>query len=287
MCRRFAQRKSAFASAGSSMSKMSRVSMRIAPITAPAASSSANEGTGAATCAHSIPLETRSAIRASQRSCTPNGIRRTRSASCKRVPSGGAKVPAVKHIPERFRPALLAAALLVLISTVTRLALALRPEVAVGSIGQWLGVFIVGFAFDLIAACYLLAPLVLWLALVPNRLARTRTHRAFVLLLIAAAAYGALVLAVAEWLFWEEFGARFNFIAVDYLLYTHEVLANIWQSYPTGKLLVVLALAAVALTALVARPLWRWSAAPSSWRAALASLMVLAGLVTGATWLVD
>jgi len=93
--------------------------------------------------------------------------------------------------------------------------------------------------------------------------------------------------AVSEWLFWEEFGARFNFIAVDYLLYTHEVLANIWQSYPTGKLLVVLALAAVALTALVARPLWRWSAAPSSWRAALASLMVLAGLVTGATWLVD
>ena len=33
--------------------------------------------------------------------------------------------------------------------------------------------------------------------------------------------------AVAEWLFWDEFGARFNFIAVDYLVYTREVLGNI------------------------------------------------------------
>ena len=178
-------------------------------------------------------------------------------------------MPAVKHIPERFRPALLAAALLVLISTVTRLALALRPEVAVGSIGQWLGVFIVGFAFDLIAVCYLLAPLVLWLALVPNRLARTRTHRAFVLLLIAAAAYGALVLAVAEWLFWDEFGSRFNFIAVDYLLYTHEVLGNIWQSYPVGRVLAGLAVLALGAAFAVRRPAWSGAGAALSWRPAL------------------
>ena len=39
-----------------------------------------------------------------------------------------------------------------------------------------------------------------------------------------------LLLPVAEWLFWDEFGGRFNFIAVDYLLYTHEVLGNIWES---------------------------------------------------------
>lgn len=38
--------------------------------------------------------------------------------------------------------------------------------------------------------------------------------------------------AIAECIFWEEFHARFNFIAVDYLVYTHEVLQNIWESYP-------------------------------------------------------
>jgi phosphoglycerol transferase MdoB-like AlkP superfamily enzyme len=38
-------------------------------------------------------------------------------------------------------------------------------------------------------------------------------------------------IAVAEFLFWNEFAARFNFIAVDYLIYTREVLGNIRESY--------------------------------------------------------
>jgi phosphoglycerol transferase MdoB-like AlkP superfamily enzyme len=37
---------------------------------------------------------------------------------------------------------------------------------------------------------------------------------------------------LAEIPFWDEFGARFNFIAVDYLIYTYEVVENINQSYP-------------------------------------------------------
>lgn len=38
--------------------------------------------------------------------------------------------------------------------------------------------------------------------------------------------------AVGEWLFWDEFTVRYNFIAVDYLIYTSEVIGNIWESYP-------------------------------------------------------
>lgn len=37
---------------------------------------------------------------------------------------------------------------------------------------------------------------------------------------------------VSEYFFWNEFGVRYNFIAVDYLVYTHEVIGNIWESYP-------------------------------------------------------
>ncbi|MCU7616641.1 LTA synthase family protein [Chryseobacterium sp. PBS4-4] len=37
---------------------------------------------------------------------------------------------------------------------------------------------------------------------------------------------------MAEIPFWDEFGVRFNFIAVDYLIYTYEVIENINQSYP-------------------------------------------------------
>ena len=35
----------------------------------------------------------------------------------------------------------------------------------------------------------------------------------------------------AEIVFWDEFNVRYNFIAVDYLIYTTEVLGNIWESY--------------------------------------------------------
>ncbi|WEK38387.1 MAG: LTA synthase family protein [Candidatus Pseudobacter hemicellulosilyticus] len=38
--------------------------------------------------------------------------------------------------------------------------------------------------------------------------------------------------AVSEWFFWQEFSTRYNFIAVDYLVYTTEVLGNISESYP-------------------------------------------------------
>lgn len=48
---------------------------------------------------------------------------------------------------------------------------------------------------------------------------------------------------VSEYFFWSEFGVRYNFIAVDYLVYTHEVVGNIMESYPilpiAGVLLVV------------------------------------------------
>ncbi len=36
----------------------------------------------------------------------------------------------------------------------------------------------------------------------------------------------------AEITFWDEFQRRFNFIAVDYLIYTYEVVKNINESYP-------------------------------------------------------
>ena len=42
--------------------------------------------------------------------------------------------------------------------------------------------------------------------------------------------------AVSEYFFWNEFGIRYNFIAVDYLIYTTEVIGNIMESYPVVPL---------------------------------------------------
>ena len=191
------------------------------------------------------------------------------------------------RFPQRLRPAAAAALLLLALATLTRLALALRADVPLGGPLDVLQIFARGLIFDLAAACYLLAFPVLYLALVPDRLARTQLHRLLVLAAFALCAFGLLIVPVAEWLFWDEFGARFNFIAVDYLIYTHEVLGNIWESYPVGWVLAALAAAALALTAVLARALWRASAAPLSWRASGAVLAGVALALTGVVGLVD
>ena len=68
-------------------------------------------------------------------------------------------------------------------------------------------------------------------------------------LYFAWATYVFLLLCVAagEYFFWEEFGVRYNFIAVDYLVYTHEVIGNIMESYAIVPLVVL----ALLLTAAV------------------------------------
>ncbi len=61
--------------------------------------------------------------------------------------------------------------------------------------------------------------------------------------------------AVSEWFFWDEFSARYNFIAVDYLVYTTEVIGNIRESYPIGWLLVGIFLVVLILLWLVRKPI--------------------------------
>ena len=188
----------------------------------------------------------------------------------------------------RFSPVFLAAAVAVAISAGTRLVLTLRPDLGpVGGPGDWAKVLGYGFAFDALAVLYVLTPAVLWLALLPGRLARSRLHRAFALLAFGALVFASLLAAVSEWLFWDEFGGRFNFIAVDYLLYTHEVLLNVWQSYPVGKVLLVLAALAASVTLLLRRPLWHGAGVPLAWRPALVVLAVWSVAVAASLRWVD
>lgn len=46
--------------------------------------------------------------------------------------------------------------------------------------------------------------------------------------------------AASEVFFWQEFGVRYNFIAVDYLVYTNEVVGNIMESYAIVPFLLLL-----------------------------------------------
>ena len=65
---------------------------------------------------------------------------------------------------------------------------------------------------------------------------------------------GAIIFnGISEYFFWSEFGVRYNFIAVDYLVYTNEVVGNIMESYP----ILPLALGIVVVTLLVTWYLFR------------------------------
>ncbi len=106
-----------------------------------------------------------------------------------------------------------------------------------------LGVLAFGLAYDIAAAAYGSIPLVLGVLLAPRRWLVSRWHRLLCSVFYFVLLYALLFGTVAEWLFWEEFQARFNFIAVDYLVYTTEVIGNIQESYPLPVILGALALA--------------------------------------------
>lgn len=61
--------------------------------------------------------------------------------------------------------------------------------------------------------------------------------------------------ALGEYLFWDEFGVRYNFIAVDYLVYTNEVVGNIIESYPVVPLMLALLLLCAGIIYVSARRL--------------------------------
>lgn len=99
-----------------------------------------------------------------------------------------------------------------------------------------LKVFGMGFLFDLVTAGYAALPFVLYLVLIPDRLYRRRLHHIIIYGTVFLTSYLFIFSSVSEYFFFDEFGVRFNFIAVDYLVYTHEVLQNIVESYPVVPL---------------------------------------------------
>ena len=120
-----------------------------------------------------------------------------------------------------------------IISFITRLVLMFMDinEVDLGVI-TLLQTFLVGFFYDFITLFYYFIPLVIYLFIIPTKIYNSKIHKIILYLIAGTTLFVMLFNGVSEYFFWEEFGKRFNFIAVDYLVYTHEVLHNIQESYP-------------------------------------------------------
>ena len=142
------------------------------------------------------------------------------------------------------------------IETALRLCLAVRIGHTIApSPWVWPEAFAIGLTFDLVVLAYLLLPLVVFLLALPRRWRNSRADRMITTAVFFAVTFVLVYSASAEWIFWDEFRVRFNFIAVDYLVYTEEVLANIWQSYPVTAILAAELAVAAVITAVTRRAL--------------------------------
>jgi phosphoglycerol transferase MdoB-like AlkP superfamily enzyme len=138
--------------------------------------------------------------------------------------------------------------------------------------------FAIGLIYDLSFLVFATFPLALYSLICPPALWRSRTHGWILRGVVLLSFFLMLFIAVAEWLFWDEFGVRFNFIAVDYLVYSDEVLNNILESYPIVPLLCGIAFVALFITFLLTRRIAAILNAPLP--AARQRALMAAGLVT-------
>ncbi len=100
------------------------------------------------------------------------------------------------------------------------------------SILNLLKFFTLGFLFDLGSLSYILAIYSIYLLLIPKKFYGSLFDRVITNFTYSLALFFMVFSFLSEITFWQEYQKRFNFIAVDYLLYTYEVIQNINQSYP-------------------------------------------------------
>jgi phosphoglycerol transferase MdoB-like AlkP superfamily enzyme len=161
-----------------------------------------------------------------------------------------------RRLASRHGGTLLFIGLFLAVALCTRTALLLKSAGEVGWNASLPGAFACGFVYDLAAAGLWSLPITLLLTLLPAGGLAGRRGRGLAHLTGVLITGGLLFTAVAEWTFWDEFGVRFNFIAVDYLIYTTEVVGNIRESYNLPAIFGGVALGAVVIYALGLRTGW-------------------------------
>ncbi len=104
-----------------------------------------------------------------------------------------------------------------------------------------------GLIFDLGTITFISLVGIFYYALLPNRWIGSWADKLFIWFFTTLIVFILVFTFFAELTFWEEFRTRFNFIAVDYLIYTNEVISNIEESYPLPLLIGIVVL----ITALI------------------------------------
>lgn len=134
-------------------------------------------------------------------------------------------------------------------ATATRILLcALTPQGSGLTFPLLLKIAATGAVFDLATLSYALLPLALYFLLVPRRFTTRQWHLWLVRVMFTLFLAVLIFTACSEYFFFDEFSTRFNFIAVDYLIYTNEVIGNIRESYPLVPIFAGIFIAALSIS---------------------------------------
>ena len=101
-------------------------------------------------------------------------------------------------------------------------------------------IFSIGLFFDCLTLCYFAILPSIYFTLLPQKIFNHKKHQIFLAIIYFIFINIIIFSIFSEIVFFEEFNARFNFIAIDYLIYTTEVIANIVESYSMGLLLLII-----------------------------------------------
>ncbi|WP_242691464.1 LTA synthase family protein [Desertivirga arenae] len=137
--------------------------------------------------------------------------------------------------------------------------------------------FGVSIFFSIIYALYLLA--------LPKRWSKTKGNYIASYFLVFMMVLISIFSFFAELTFWQEFESRFNFIAVDYLIYTFEVINNINESYPLPILISSVVGVSVIVLLIFRKAFSRsFSSAESFWqRLPISGAIILIAILYGTT----
>lgn len=113
-----------------------------------------------------------------------------------------------------------------------------------------LGVLILTTA---VSSLFMLIPYVFYLTILPRKKLNSRLDKIVSTIFYTLFVSCNLFEEASSIVFWDEFTAAFNFIAVDYLVYTQEVLSNIYQSYPVVWFLLAIAVSTVLIVVFTSR----------------------------------
>ena len=137
-----------------------------------------------------------------------------------------------KIINHRFGALAILAIIVCSLSFITRIILLVKSWNDVElSVLSFLGLFVVGFFYDVVVWSFFAIPVALYCWLMKDSWYQKKWSRIPLYILLFLISLILILNVVGEIIFWDEFGVRYNFIAVDYLVYTNEVFNNIIESY--------------------------------------------------------